>query len=83
MQCRECDGQCPNNVDIPTVMRGYMYAYGYRNMHHAKQTVDMANNTSQCDNCEVCQVKCTSGFDVKKKIQDIARLKAVPLEFLG
>lgn len=83
LQCRECDGQCPNNIDIPTAMRGYMYAYGYRNMHHAKQTVEMANNTSLCDTCDVCRVNCASGFNIKEKIQDIERLKAVPQEFLG
>jgi hypothetical protein len=27
-------------------------------------------------------VNCASGFDVRERIQDIARLKAVPMEFL-
>lgn len=26
-QCNECISQCPENLDIPTIMRGYMYAY--------------------------------------------------------
>jgi predicted aldo/keto reductase-like oxidoreductase len=83
LQCRECDGQCIHNLDIPTAMRSYMYAYGYRNMHHARQTVDMVTNASVCDSCDACQVQCTAGFDVKKKMQDITRLKSVPEDFLG
>jgi predicted aldo/keto reductase-like oxidoreductase len=83
LQCRECEGQCPQDVDIPTLMRGYMYAYGYRNLHHARQTVDMVNNASLCDNCDSCRVDCKVGFDVKQKIQDIARLKEVPQDFLS
>ncbi|NJK95254.1 MAG: hypothetical protein HC905_10370 [Bacteroidales bacterium] len=41
-QCGECLPQCPGNVDIPTIMRSYMYAYGYKNLHHARQTLLMA-----------------------------------------
>ncbi len=35
-QCGECLPQCPNDLDIPTFMRSYMYAYGYKNLAHAK-----------------------------------------------
>ena len=31
-QCGRCTGQCPAGLDIPTLMRGYMYAHGYRNL---------------------------------------------------
>jgi predicted aldo/keto reductase-like oxidoreductase len=84
LQCRECDGQCPQNIDIPTIMRSYMYAYGYRNLHHARQTLDMvALSPAICENCSECSVNCKSGFNVKDKIQDIARLTNVPEDFLG
>lgn len=83
LQCGNCSGQCPQNVDIPTLMRSYMYAYGYRNFDHAQQTLNLVNLSGKpCDNCEVCSVRCTSGFDVKNKIQNIARLRDVPREFL-
>jgi len=82
-QCRKCEGQCPKNVDIPTLMRSYMYAYGYRNLDHARQTLNMAELSGMpCDDCGTCQVKCAAGFQVKTKIQDIARLKEVPTDFL-
>jgi predicted aldo/keto reductase-like oxidoreductase len=83
LQCRTCSGQCPHDLDIPTLMRSYMYAYGYRNIDHAQQTLNLADlPVHACDACEVCRVNCRAGFNIKKKIQDIARLKDVPREFL-
>jgi predicted aldo/keto reductase-like oxidoreductase len=82
-QCEQCMSQCPQNLDIPTIMRSYMYAYGYRNLEHAQYTLNQAQLAGNpCDKCEVCNVNCTAGFDVKDRIQDIARLKNVPSEFL-
>jgi len=82
-QCRICLPQCPNNLDIPTLMRSYMYAYGYRNVaqaRHTLNTVDVSRNS--CDGCDVCRVACVSGFDIKDRVQDIVRLKDVPLDFI-
>jgi predicted aldo/keto reductase-like oxidoreductase len=82
LQCHDCKGQCPNNLDIPTLMRSYMYAYGYRNMHHARQTYDLAANSSACSLCDECSVVCRAGFDIKDKIRNISRIGEVPVEFL-
>jgi predicted aldo/keto reductase-like oxidoreductase len=82
-QCKTCLPQCTKNLDIPTIMRSYMYAYGYRNMEQAYYT--LANSQlkdNPCDDCEACNVKCASGFDVKAKICDISRLQNVPRDFL-
>jgi len=82
-QCRECIPQCPYNLDIPTIMRSYMYAYGYKNITQAYFTLvnsDIPGNP--CKNCTACNVKCPSRFDVKAKITDIARIRNVPEEFL-
>lgn len=82
-QCRECLPHCPFDLDIPTLMRSYMYAYGYRNLRHALYTLNTVDLPSKpCDTCDKCSVDCIVGFDVKHKIQDIARLKDVPPEFL-
>jgi uncharacterized protein len=82
-QCQKCLSQCPNNLDIPTLMRSYMYAYGYRNTAQARDTLDSVPLAGRpCDKCDVCSVTCASGFDIKDRVQDIFRLKAVPLEFL-
>lgn len=78
-QCGICLGQCPENLDIPTMMRSYMYAYGYRNLSLARHTIEQADlHRIPCGDCRVCQVACTMGFDVRKKIQDIYRIKGIP-----
>ncbi|HOB82998.1 MAG TPA: aldo/keto reductase [Bacteroidales bacterium] len=82
-QCRQCIPQCPNHLDIPTIMRSYMYAYGYRNAEQAWHTLaDIDLSRNPCGNCETCKVNCLSSFDVKNKIMDIARLKDVPEDFI-
>jgi predicted aldo/keto reductase-like oxidoreductase len=82
-QCEECIPQCPADLDIPTLMRSYMYAYGYESPAKARETLDFIDLSNvPCLNCESCSVICSSGFDVKRKVTDIARLKDVPEEFL-
>lgn len=82
-QCGICLPQCPYNLDIPAIMRSYMYAYGYKNTRQAFHTLEAAGITEKpCQNCNACKVNCTSHFDVKQKITDIARLREVPEEFL-
>ncbi|MBE0678623.1 MAG: aldo/keto reductase [Bacteroidales bacterium] len=82
-QCGQCLSQCPASLDIPTIMRGYMYAYGYRNLRQARNTLAAASlKKGPCADCNSCSVKCRSGFDVRGKIQDIARLTEMPEDFL-
>jgi predicted aldo/keto reductase-like oxidoreductase len=82
-QCNECVPQCPAGLDIPTLMRSYMYAYGYGSPAKARETLDYSGLKGvPCSGCESCGVVCSSGFDVKQKVSDIARLKNVPTEFL-
>jgi predicted aldo/keto reductase-like oxidoreductase len=81
-QCRECIPQCPMNLEIPTIMRSYMYAYGYRNIEQAWHTLNDAGvDGNPCANCNECNIKCRSGFNIKEKISDIQRLGQVPLDF--
>jgi predicted aldo/keto reductase-like oxidoreductase len=82
-QCEKCIPQCPADLDIPTLMRSYMYAFGYNNPAKARKTLDYIDLTNvPCTNCNSCGVICASGFDIKRKVTDIARLKDVPEEFL-
>jgi len=84
LQCRQCVSQCPYNLDIPTAMRSYMYAYGYRNTQQAWYTLaDAGFSANPCENCGTCSVKCALRFDIKKKLQDISRLRDVPKDFLA
>lgn len=82
-QCKKCIPQCPHQLDIPTIMRSYMYAYGYKNTAqawHTLATVDVSGKP--CEKCDACNINCTAGFDIKNKILDISRLKDVPLDFV-
>jgi predicted aldo/keto reductase-like oxidoreductase len=82
-QCRECVPQCPMNLEIPTIMRSYMYAYGYKEMEHAWHTLKEAGvNGNPCSNCEECNIRCRSGFNIREKIADIQRLGNVPFDFV-
>jgi len=82
-QCGECLAQCGRGVEIPTLMRSYMYAYGYRNLALSKETMESIDPSGiPCGNCGLCRVDCTMGFDIKSKIEDIARMQNVPYDFL-
>jgi len=60
-----------------------MYAYGYKNTEQAWYTLaDSGISGNPCDQCDTCKVNCISGFDIKSKISDIARLRDVPLDFI-
>ena len=83
-QCEQCIPQCPADLDIPTLMRSYMYAYGYDSPGKARETLDgIRLSKVPCTDCDSCRVICSSGFDIKRKITDIARIMYVPKEFLG
>jgi uncharacterized protein len=82
-QCKKCIPQCPHNLDIPTIMRSYMYAYGYKNTAQAWHTMAGVELSGKpCEKCESCNVNCAAGFNIKSKILDISRLKDVPKDFI-
>jgi predicted aldo/keto reductase-like oxidoreductase len=82
-QCHECISQCPENLDIPTIMRSYMYAYGYKNLEQARQTIDLANLSGEpCKDCMACQVSCAMNFNIREKINDIARIREIPPDLI-
>ncbi len=82
--CRQCLDQCPEHLPIPDLMRAYMYTYDYRNVAHAQDLVVSLNLPNEvCEDCITCSVNCSSGFNVSAKIRDVARLRDVPMEFIG
>ncbi len=82
-QCEKCLPQCPAGQHIPTFMRSYMYAHGYKNMQMARTTLDSMNiKKIACEDCDTCTVTCAKGFNVKEKIMNIARLRDIPTDFL-
>ena len=82
-QCGTCLDQCPADLDIPVLMRGYMYAHGYRNLLSAKDVVNgLGRGDLPCATCESCSVNCPQDFDVRERALDVARIGEVPDDFL-
>jgi ferredoxin len=79
--CGTCLKQCSKAPDIPTLMRCYMYAYGYRDLPAAVRNIKSVDNPIACADCASCVVECPMGYDIKEKALDIIRLRDVPLEF--
>jgi uncharacterized protein len=83
-QCGTCVAQCRAKLDIPTVMRSYMYAYGYRKPAKARETLAAAGiRRVPCAKCPSCTVACALGLPVRERAVNIARIASVPEEFLG
>ncbi|OAV75309.1 putative aldo-keto reductase [Bacteroidales bacterium Barb7] len=82
-RCGECEKQCKEHLPIPELMRAYMYAYGYRQSSLSHETMaELSLPQEMCKSCTNCSVKCTSGFDVARKIAAIAPVRNVPVELL-
>ncbi len=82
--CGTCLTQCPTAPDIPTLMRSYMYAYGYRDLALAARNIEsIKDNPIACADCSSCVVKCPMGFDIKERALDIIRLRDFPPEFFA
>ncbi len=81
--CNSCFGQCKLDLPVSDLMRSYMYNYAYAYPAKAwKTVVETGVSDNPCGDCEECTVTCKSGFDVRRKITDIARIQTVPGEFL-
>jgi len=82
-QCRNCMAQCPAGMDIPTLMRSCMYAFGHGKPKKARDTLQgWTSEDIACKHCKVCGVHCKLGLDVRSGALDMARLLAVPQDFL-
>ena len=73
-QCAACLPQCPQGVDVPSLMRGYMYAVGHGRPQHARHLLRAwAPSDIHCTRCGDCRVHCALGFDVRARARDLAR----------
>jgi hypothetical protein len=72
LRCGQCEGTCPQGVDIPTVNRCLMYAEGYRDLVVARQTYDALMprvSAAQCAQCGVCAARCAHGLDIAAQMR--------------
>lgn len=82
--CGQCIDSCPQKLNVPDLMRAYMYAYGYNNPAQAYSLLsEMGYSSNPCSSCNGnCNVNCSRNFDIREKITDISRLVDVPSDFL-
>ena len=74
--CRDCVLQCPSKVEVPTLMRAYMYAEGYGNLCEAEWTLGMLPENyglAACLGCPDCPVNCTHGLSIGRSVQTLKR----------
>jgi predicted aldo/keto reductase-like oxidoreductase len=82
--CSGCSGACREGLDIPTLMRSYMYAYGYRDLSLARAALAPLTAVARpCVSCDPCAVRCRLGIDVRSRVTDIARLRSLPEDLLA
>ncbi len=81
--CNSCYEQCRKGLPVSDLMRSYMYNYGYGYPAKAYATIaSLGVSANPCADCDECTVRCASGFNVRAKITNIARIQNVPGEFL-
>jgi predicted aldo/keto reductase-like oxidoreductase len=72
--CRECIPTCPQKVQIPTLMRAYMYKEGYKNLYQAQMTVaDLPphRGLAVCTNCPTCTATCPNGIAIHTRLRSL------------
>ncbi len=72
--CTSCGSTCPQNVDIPTLMRVHMYASCYSDFRLARQTFDdipVANSLDQCSSCSTCTAGCVNHVNIAENIEEL------------
>lgn len=66
--CQECEGACPNGVDIADVLRTRMYATDYGDLAFARESyAALGVNASACADCsgKPCQGACPHGIRIE------------------
>jgi len=75
--CGKCISSCPNNVDIPSLMRTHMYSLSYGNLLKAKQTlsqIESGKGLDICKDCGECTGKCHFRVPVQNHIHDLKEI---------
>ncbi|UCC44067.1 MAG: aldo/keto reductase [Candidatus Zixiibacteriota bacterium] len=73
-QCERCLASCPHSVDIPRLMRTYMYATAYGNAHEARTALSAGgagNALRPCVSCDACVAECVRSIDVPGRVSEL------------
>lgn len=72
--CRACVPTCPKKVEIPNLMRAYMYAEGYGNLIQAQMTLEglsKKRGISVCQECSSCTASCQHGINIDSRVNSL------------
>ena len=74
-QCGHCMPQCPLEVEIPTLMRAYMYAVGHAQSDKARSTLQgFSLGEIECIDCPRCTVQCALGLNIQSRAREMVQL---------
>jgi len=72
--CRECVPTCPERVEIPSLMRAYMYAEAYGNTVQAEETiatVPAERGLRVCADCSSCRARCSRDLPIADRVKEL------------
>lgn len=78
-QCSKCLASCPQDVDIPNLMRTHMYAAQYANFEMARNTLNEIGpkrGLANCSSCSECTAQCANAVDIPWKIDQLKLIYA-------
>jgi predicted aldo/keto reductase-like oxidoreductase len=76
-QCGKCIPSCPQRVEVPVLMRAYMYSQGYDNQQQARETaaeLSTERGLQACQGCSSCTAQCIRGIQIGERIQSLMEL---------
>jgi uncharacterized protein len=79
-QCAQCRPDCPQNADIPAMMRAHMYAVQYGNYAQAAGTLAMigaGRGLDACSKCTECSANCRNSVNIAGQIGVLKQLRAI------
>lgn len=72
--CRQCVSTCVQRIEIPVMMRAYMYLKGYDNPGQARETLAELNvheGPDSCHDCKSCTATCVRNIQIRKRIRTL------------
>ena len=75
--CGGCKSSCPQNVDIPSLMRTHMYANGYGNLQMTRSTlaaIESGKGLDACKNCDECVAQCRNSVQIAGRVEELKGL---------
>lgn len=76
--CRSCVETCAQRVEIPDLMRSYMYAASYGNYVQARDTIaglPDKHGLNECITCSSCTASCRTGINIGSRINTLVQEK--------